>query len=53
MPFVIGPAERDVWLRHMNAATEAMRSAGKVTSDDARELSEYFLMAARSLVNSP
>ena len=53
MPFVIGPAERDAWLRHMNAATEAMRSAGKVTSDDARELSEYFLMAARSLVNSP
>ena len=47
-PFVIGPLERDAWLRHM---TEAVRSAGLAKKDE-KELLGYFDMAAKSLVNT-
>jgi hemoglobin len=49
MPFVIGPAERDAWLRHMDAAVDRMDLA----EDDADELRTYFVMAAGSLMNAP
>ncbi len=49
MPFRIGPAERDAWLRHMTAAV-----AGAVDLDRAiaGRLLDYFDMAAQHLVNA-
>jgi hemoglobin len=52
-PFVVGPAERDAWLRHMLAALHDLEAASRITPTDATELSDYLDMAARSLVNSP
>jgi hemoglobin len=52
-PFVIGPSERDAWLRHMLAALLELESASRITDPDARELRDYLDMAANSLVNSP
>ena len=52
-PFVIGPAERDAWLRHMLAAVLALEEAGRISEADAVELRDYLEMAANSLVNSP
>ncbi len=51
-PFVIGPAERDAWLRHMRTAVDQMLDHG-LSEDDAEELRAYFDMAAHSLVNAP
>ena len=51
-PFVIGPAERDAWLRHMRGAVEQMVGRG-LSPADAEELRGYFDMAAHSLVNTP
>jgi hemoglobin len=53
VPFVIGPAERDAWLRHMLAALLNLESASRISADDARELRAYLEMAANSLVNAP
>jgi hemoglobin len=53
VPFVIGPAERDAWLRHMRSAVEHMVQSTDLTEAEARELDDYFEMAARSLVNTP
>jgi hemoglobin len=47
-PFVIGPVERDAWLRHMSDAVAAS-GAGAV---EQQELLEYFEMAAASLRNT-
>jgi hemoglobin len=52
-PFVIGPAERDAWLRHMLAAVLELEAASRITVADALELRDYLDMAANSLVNSP
>ena len=52
-PFVIGPAERDAWLRHMRDAVEHMAQTAGLTDADADELRAYFDMAAHSLVNAP
>jgi hemoglobin len=52
-PFVIGPAERDAWLRHMLAALLELESASRINAADAVELRDYLEMAANSLVNSP
>jgi hemoglobin len=49
VPFVIGRAEADAWLRHM---TDAVRAAA-MDPDDERELLDYLTMAAGSLINSP
>jgi hemoglobin len=46
-PFVIGPAQREAWLRHMNAAVKA----AALPAGDEQELLDYFAMAARSLEN--
>jgi hemoglobin len=51
-PFVIGPAERDAWLRHMNDALESLRAEGRIGDGDATELGAYLDMAARQLVNT-
>ena len=53
MPFVIGPAERDAWLRHMNRAVDQMMETKDLAASDAEELRAYFAMAAHSLVNAP
>jgi hemoglobin len=47
-PFVIGPAERDAWLRHMTAAVAASGAAAA----EQEELQAYFAMAAQSLMNT-
>jgi hemoglobin len=52
VPFVIGPAERDAWLRHMRDAVDQMAASG-LSVADADELRSYFDMAAHSLVNAP
>jgi hemoglobin len=53
VPFVIGPGERDAWLRHMNSAVDRMVEESDLSGADADELRAYFEMAARSLVNAP
>jgi hemoglobin len=49
VPFAIGPAQADAWLRHM---TDAVHRAG-LDAGDQQELLDYLTMAARSLINSP
>jgi hemoglobin len=53
VPFVIGPPERDAWLRHMRAAVAHMAEVTDLSTEEAQELDAYFDMAARSLVNAP
>jgi hemoglobin len=53
VPFVIGPAERDAWLRHMLGALLDLEATSRITVADAHELRDYLDMAANSLVNSP
>ena len=48
VPFVIGLAERDAWLRHMTDAVGSSDAEDEVKG----ELIEYFAMASRSLINS-
>jgi hemoglobin len=52
-PFVIGPLERDAWLRHMLGALHELESASRITPADSVELRAYLEMAASTLVNSP
>ncbi len=47
VPFAIGPAERDAWLRHMLAAVD--ESSASVA--DKAALRDYFTSAATSLIN--
>jgi hemoglobin len=53
VPFVISPAERDAWLRHMLAALLELEAASRISAADALEFRDYLEMAANSLVNSP
>jgi hemoglobin len=53
VPFVIGPGERDAWLRHMLQALLELEQASRVSPADAIELRDYLIMAADSLVNAP
>jgi hemoglobin len=53
VPFVIGPAERDAWLRHMNDAVGHMVETKGLAESDADEMRAYFEMAAGSLMNAP
>lgn len=48
LPFAIGPAERDAWVRHM---TEAVRSSTASPEDQAAML-EYFEMGATHMINA-
>ncbi|WP_199537283.1 globin [Spongiactinospora gelatinilytica] len=49
VPFVIGTAERDAWLRHMHDAVESL----DLPKDLATRLWDYLVYAAHSLVNAP
>jgi hemoglobin len=51
-PFVIGPAERDAWLRHMNGALDSLHADDRIGDEDAAELRAYLDMAAHQLVNT-
>jgi hemoglobin len=51
-PFVIGPAERDAWLRHMNDALNGLQGESRISEVDADELRAYLEMAANTLVNT-
>ncbi|HXZ62900.1 MAG TPA: globin [Acidimicrobiales bacterium] len=50
-PFVIGPAERDAWLRHMLGSLDDLRGVGRISEEDAGTMREYLEMAAGRLVN--
>jgi len=47
--FAIGEAERDAWLRHMRAVMDELA----LDADRDRQLWDYLVMAAHSLVNQP
>jgi hemoglobin len=47
--FGIGPAQRDAWLRHMRTAMDELELA----PEPDKELWDYLVMAAHSLVNQP
>ena len=47
--FSIGAAERDAWLRHMRTALDEL----ELDAEHDRQLWEYLVMAAHSLVNQP
>nr|WP_026404594.1 globin [Actinomadura rifamycini] len=49
VPFVIGQAERDAWLRHMRDAVDELELPPELE----QMLWNYFTMAANSLVNAP
>jgi hemoglobin len=49
VPFVIGAAERDAWLRHMRDALDSL----SLPEDVATPIWEYLTMAAESMRNSP
>ncbi|MFI6601553.1 globin [Nonomuraea sp. NPDC050536] len=49
MPFVIGEAERDAWLKHMHDAVQSLELA----PEQETRLWDYLVYAAQSLVNSP
>ncbi|SEG55590.1 hemoglobin [Thermomonospora echinospora] len=49
VPFTIGTAERDAWLRHMRDALDELDLPEQLE----QMLWEYLEMAARSLINSP
>jgi hemoglobin len=51
-PFVIGPAERDAWLRHMLGALDELRTSSRISEADADQLRAYLEMAATQLVNA-
>jgi hemoglobin len=49
VPFAIGPAERDAWLRHMRTALDALDLPAELE----RPLWDYLVSAANSLQNRP
>jgi hemoglobin len=51
-PFVIGPAERDAWLRHMGDALGSLEAEERIAAADAAELRAYLDMAANTLINT-
>ena len=51
-PFVIGPAERDAWLRHMFDALGSLHAEDRIGDRDSEELRAYLDMAAHQLVNT-
>jgi len=53
VPFIIGPSERDAWLRHMEDAVNHMAEVTVLSEPDTQDLRDYFSMAANSLVNAP
>ncbi len=49
VPFDIGQAEHDAWLKHMRDAVDTL----ELTEEQDKRLWDYLVYAARSLVNSP
>ncbi|MER6808554.1 globin [Spirillospora sp. NPDC000708] len=49
VPFIIGEAERDAWLKHMRVAVDELELPEQLE----KMLWDYFTMAARSMVNAP
>ncbi len=49
VPFVIGSAERDAWLRHMRAALDSL----ELDPEHSAQLWNYLSTAAHSLRNTP
>jgi hemoglobin len=49
MPFPIGQAEREAWLRHMRAAV----AESDASESDSKALLDYFETAATALMNRP
>lgn len=49
IPFAIGPAERDAWYRHMEAAVQA----GGLDPEVEQHVLAYFKRAADHMVNRP
>jgi hemoglobin len=47
-PFVIGQAERDAWLGHMNAAVDSLELAPQVR----QALLDYFATASTAMINT-
>ena len=55
MPFAIGPAERDAWMRHMLAALGAasLPDGSALDPDIAAAMAAHFDNAATHLINQP
>ena len=52
-PFVIGPAERDAWHRHMMRSLSSQCAERDVPVEIEQRMREYFTMAAESMRNAP
>jgi hemoglobin len=51
-PFYVGEAERDAWLRHMNAALDSLLDDFDVHPVVEARMLEYFAQAAEAMVNT-
>lgn len=51
-PFVIGPAERDAWFRHMIAALNSLVTERDVPPEVEQRMREYFSMSAEAMRNT-
>lgn len=52
LPFAIGEAERDAWLRHMTAALDSLVVERDVHPAIEARMIDYFVMAADAMVNT-
>lgn len=52
VPFVIGEAERDAWLRHMGAALDGLVAERDVHPAIESRMLDYFGMAADGMINA-
>lgn len=52
VPFVIGEAERDTWLRHMCAALDSLVVERDIHPAIEARMLDYFAMAAEGMVNA-
>lgn len=52
VPFTIGPAERDAWLRHMTAALDSLCAERDYLPEAVERIHEYFAMSAEAMRNS-
>jgi hemoglobin len=51
-PFVVAEPERDAWLRHMNAALDALVTERGIDPSIEARMLEYFAMAADAMINT-
>ncbi len=50
-PFVIGPAERDAWFRHMIGALNSLVAEREIPVEAEQAMRDYFSMAAEAMRN--